>query len=238
MIGAATGESGPSDDRFRLARPRATAPARRPPLTSGCRCGCERSELPSTGDLRVRSLSRRRGAAGRSLAPAGAGDVEVHGDWRTFSRLYGSPARRLISPSRTPSRPTRSAGRRDAGRLELHRGPRGGVARGTADRDLHGVQRLSAFAEQSSAVPDARPCCSSGLTRKERRGTRRCLASRRRCAFPGGTRDRRQRLAAAVVDELTGEASSTTMLEPESISEQLDDTATVLAVILAGGVAR
>lgn len=24
--------------------------------------------------------------------------IEVHGDWRTFSRLYGSPARRLLSP--------------------------------------------------------------------------------------------------------------------------------------------
>jgi glycosyltransferase involved in cell wall biosynthesis len=25
--------------------------------------------------------------------------VEVHGDWRTFSRLYGSPARRLVAPA-------------------------------------------------------------------------------------------------------------------------------------------
>ncbi len=38
--------------------------------------------------------------------------VELHGDWRTASRLYGSPLRRLLAlRSRTASAPTASAGR-------------------------------------------------------------------------------------------------------------------------------
>ena len=37
--------------------------------------------------------------AGRSLAGTSTRViVEVHGDWRTFTRLYGSPARRLLDP--------------------------------------------------------------------------------------------------------------------------------------------
>ena len=41
VIGAATADSGPSDDRFRLARLRGHAPARRfALLPHGCRCDC------------------------------------------------------------------------------------------------------------------------------------------------------------------------------------------------------
>ena len=36
---------------------------------------------------------------GRELAGLGARViVEVHGDWRTFARAYGSPSRRVIAP--------------------------------------------------------------------------------------------------------------------------------------------
>jgi glycosyltransferase involved in cell wall biosynthesis len=37
--------------------------------------------------------------AGRTLARSGAAVVvEIHGDWRTWSRLYGSPARAVVAP--------------------------------------------------------------------------------------------------------------------------------------------
>jgi glycosyltransferase involved in cell wall biosynthesis len=37
--------------------------------------------------------------AGRRLARSGAAVVvEIHGDWRTWSRLYGSPARAIVAP--------------------------------------------------------------------------------------------------------------------------------------------
>ena len=37
--------------------------------------------------------------AGRTLARSGAAVVvEIHGDWRTWSRLYGSPARAIVAP--------------------------------------------------------------------------------------------------------------------------------------------
>lgn len=37
--------------------------------------------------------------AGRALARSDAGVVcEIHGDWRTWARLYGSPARALVAP--------------------------------------------------------------------------------------------------------------------------------------------
>jgi glycosyltransferase involved in cell wall biosynthesis len=37
--------------------------------------------------------------AGRTLARSGAAIVvEIHGDWRTWSRLYGSPARAVVAP--------------------------------------------------------------------------------------------------------------------------------------------
>ena len=37
--------------------------------------------------------------AGRTLARSNAAVVvEVHGDWRTWSRLYGSPARAIVAP--------------------------------------------------------------------------------------------------------------------------------------------
>ena len=68
--------------------------------------------------------------------------VEVHGDWRTFSRLYGSPARRLISPlADAVAAYGGPARRRDAGRLELHRRPRRDRRGRAAERRLHGVQR-------------------------------------------------------------------------------------------------
>ena len=98
----ASGEPGTADDpRFRLlppARPRrldgALFYARLP--------GRVRRELEDFRPDVVVAADPFVGAAvlaGRRLARSDAKIVvEVHGDWRTFARLYGSPARRLVAP--------------------------------------------------------------------------------------------------------------------------------------------
>lgn len=102
VISAATADSAPSDARFRL------SPPFRPHLLDGILFYLR---LP----LRIRSQIRDfrpdaifasdpvLGAAslvGRALSGSQRPRVivEVHGDWRTFARHYGSPARRLIAP--------------------------------------------------------------------------------------------------------------------------------------------
>ena len=101
VVGAASADSGPSDARFRL------TPPLRPHVLDGLLFYVR---LP----LRVRKHIRDfrpdaifasdpvLGAAallGRALAGSRSRViVEVHGDWRTFARLYGSPLRRLVAP--------------------------------------------------------------------------------------------------------------------------------------------
>ena len=101
VIGAASADSGPSDDRFRLARPARLRrldgllfylrlPLR---LRNQIRSFRPQAIFASDPFLGIAALAGR--ALARRRVPV---IVEVHGDWRTFSRLYGSPARRLISP--------------------------------------------------------------------------------------------------------------------------------------------
>ena len=101
VIGAATGDSGPSDDRFRLsrpARPRALDGLLfylRLPLRLRRQIQSFRPQAIFASDPFLGAAALAGRALARSRVPV---IVEVHGDWRTFSRLYGSPARRLISP--------------------------------------------------------------------------------------------------------------------------------------------
>ena len=101
VIGAATADSGPDDDRFRLARPArprqldgllfyVRLPLR---LRRQIRTFSPHAIFASDPFLGAAALAAR--ALARRSVPV---IVEVHGDWRTFSRLYGSPARRLVSP--------------------------------------------------------------------------------------------------------------------------------------------
>lgn len=101
VVGAAAAGSGPSDERFHLSRPA------RPRLLDGLLFYLR---LP----LRLRSEIRRfdpdvifasdpflgaAALAGRALARRRPKViVEVHGDWKTFTRLYGSRGRRLVTP--------------------------------------------------------------------------------------------------------------------------------------------
>lgn len=101
VVGAAAPGSAPSDARFRL------TPPFRPMLLDGLLFYLR---LPFRVRRHIRDFRPDAifasdpvlGAAaliGRALAGRGTRViVEVHGDWRTFARAYGSPARRLIAP--------------------------------------------------------------------------------------------------------------------------------------------
>lgn len=101
VVGAASADSAPSDDRFRL------TPPFRPHLLDGFMFYLR---LPFRVRRHIRDFRPDAifasdpvlGAAtllGRALAGRPARViVEVHGDWRTFARAYGSPARRVIAP--------------------------------------------------------------------------------------------------------------------------------------------
>ena len=157
------GVSGPSDERFRLvapARPRRLdgAPLLPAPAAAGA---APRSRVPAGGDLRVRSRSsaRRRSSGARLRAAAAPVIVEVHGDWRTFTRLYGSPARRLLARSRTRVAASRSG-------APTRRGPSRRFTAGLVE-DVRGRARrravftafsdLSAFAERAAGSASGAP---------------------------------------------------------------------------------
>jgi glycosyltransferase involved in cell wall biosynthesis len=101
VVGAASADSGPSDARFRL------TPPFRPHLFDGF---LFYMRLPFRVRKHIRDFRPDAifasdpvlGAAalfGRALAGRRSRViVEVHGDWRTFARAYGSPSRRLIAP--------------------------------------------------------------------------------------------------------------------------------------------
>ena len=101
VVGAASETSGPSDTRFRLTRPF------RPHLLDGF---VFYLRLPFRVRRHIRDFEPDAifasdpvlGAAallGRALSGRHTRViVEVHGDWRTFARAYGSPTRRVIAP--------------------------------------------------------------------------------------------------------------------------------------------
>ena len=120
----------------------------------------------------------------RTLARSDAAVVvEIHGDWRTWSRLYGSPPVRARRPARRPrGARRRPPGRRGAHALAVHdrlvrearRGAGGGVP------DLHGSRRVLA-SRPSSRSPSAPAALFVGVLEryKDIRCARRGLAARR-----------------------------------------------------------
>jgi glycosyltransferase involved in cell wall biosynthesis len=239
VIGAATADSGPSDDRFRL------APAR-PHQLDGLLFYLR---LPPR--LRRQILSFRPQAifasdpflgaaalAGRALrrwrVPV---IVEIHGDWRTPSRLCGSPARRLISPLADPlSLPKRSGGPMRRGRCRALRPAssrrRAGCRRARSSRR----SATSAFSERDTVPLPERPTVAFVGALEAYKNVEGLAAAWRVVA------DRLPDAALvivgsgsqqAVVDRLAadfpGRVEHYEWLEPEAVSAQLD-AATVLVL--------
>ena len=193
-------------------RDRALPARRRPPgrggstassSICGCRCGCAGSSMtssPTRSSPPIRS-SARRALLGRALARAATPViVEVHGDWRTFARLYGSPSRRLFARAADGSLryvirradATRALSRFTSGLIEEVRGR-------PADAVFPTYSDLSAFTAEP--VRAAARAADRALRRdaggvQERRRARGRLAARRRGRARGAARDRRPRDAA------------------------------------------
>ena len=100
--------------------------------------------------------------------------VEVHGDWRTFARLYGSPSRRLLARAAEWLAPvvlrradaTRALSRFTSSLIEEVRGR-------PADARLPDVQRPLRVhrASRCGSCPSARRHCSSACSRRTRTWT-------------------------------------------------------------------
>ena len=181
----------------------AAAPARRPPLLSPLAAAAAAPDPAASGQTRSSRpiLLGAAALAGRLLARRRVPViVEVHGDWRTFSRLYGSPARRLIGPL-ADAVGTYAVRRADATRA---------VSTFTADlvEQARGVppsavftafSDLSAFAEREPVPLPERPTAAFVGALEAYKNVEGLAAAWRRVAeqLPAARpRDRRQRLAA------------------------------------------
>ena len=240
VIGAATEESGPSDDRFRLARP--ASPRKLDGLLFYLRLPLRlRRQIRSFRPQAIFASDPFLGAAalaGRALARRRVPViVEVHGDWRTFSRLYGSPARRLISPLADAiaaqavrrADATRAVSSFTAGLVEETRGvPPSAIFTAFSD--------LSAFAERAPVPFPERPTVlfvGALEAYKNLEGLAaawRLVADRQPSAglvIVG--RGSQQAVVEGLVTDFPGRVEHYEWLEPEAVSEQLD-AATVLVL--------
>ncbi len=141
--------------------------------------------LPAATPSSARRRTRRRGAARRagSRACRRRVVVEVHGDWRTATRLYGSPLRRLLGPARRRASPRAALRRADAVRTVS---PFTAGARARARRracrdfpDVHGPRAVRR--RRRAAARSGRRALFVGVLERvqERRRARGGVAARR-----------------------------------------------------------
>jgi glycosyltransferase involved in cell wall biosynthesis len=249
VIGAATEDSGPSDDRFRLARParprrldgllfylRLPLRLRREILSFRPQAIFASDPFLGVGALAGRALARRR-------VPV---IVEVHGDWRTFSRLYGSPARRLISPLADAlaaqavrrADATRAVSSFTAGLVEETRGvPPSAVFTAFSD--------LSAFAERDPVPLPERPTVAfigaleayknvEGLAAAWRLVAERVPAAKLVIVGSGS----QQAVVDKLVADFPGRVEHDKWLEPEAVSERLDAASVLVLPSWPEGLGR
>ncbi len=179
-------DSGPSDDRFRLARrPRGRAGSTGSSSTSGCRCGCgARSGASGREAIFASDPVRRRGSARRpgTGPPAGAGDrrgarrlADVLAPLRLACAPADRPARRRRRGAARSGGPTRRVPSRASPRISSRR------SRGVPPSAVFtAFSDLSAFAERPPAPLPERPTVrvrrrARGV--QERRGARRRVAA-------------------------------------------------------------
>jgi glycosyltransferase involved in cell wall biosynthesis len=188
------------------------------------------AESPYTAAAALLGRALLRGAAPRVL-------VEVHGDWRTATRLYGSPARRALSP--LADAVSRVAVRRsDAVR---------GLSRYTETlvEDVRGIPvtasfptytDLSAFTAHPVAPLPARPTALFVGVLEPYKNIDGLAAAWRRvaCELPDARlvlvgKGSRRRVVDELLSELPGQVEHVEQLPPAGVSARLDD-ATVLVL--------
>ena len=161
--------------------------------------------------------------------------VEVHGDWRTFTRSTARRSRIARAARRRARGGRPSPRRRDARALGVHLGPDRGGAWPAGRRVFPTYSDLSAFtAEPVRRCRSGRPRSSSACSSiQERRRPRGRVASRRGADARGAAGDRRQRLAAGRGRRTRrGPPDRSSIIEqarPEEVSRRLDE-ATILVL--------
>jgi glycosyltransferase involved in cell wall biosynthesis len=240
VVGAAADGSAPSAGRFRLNRPSRLQRLDgalfhlRLPFRLGREIQEQRPDVVVAADpfVGLAALAGRRLARGRTKVI-----VEVHGDWRTFPRLYGSPARRLLAPLTDAAArlalkradATRALSPFTAGLVEETRGR-------TASASFPTYSDLSAFtARPVQPLPERPTACFIGVLEAYKNvdglaAAWRLVAERlpgaRLVAIGSGSR-------VAVVEELQrdlpGSVEYHPFLEPAEVAEVLDG-ATVLVL--------
>ena len=101
VLAAAPRDGSPGDDTFALQRGTPVAALDGPVFYGSLpvRIARELRRSPADAILAQSPYEALAALAGRKLASSDAAVVvEIHGDWRTWSRLYGSPARAVVAP--------------------------------------------------------------------------------------------------------------------------------------------
>ncbi len=240
VVGAAAADSRPSDERFHLSRPA------RPRILDGLLFYLRlpfrlRSEIRTFDPDVVFASDPFLGAAaliGRGLARRRPKViVEVHGDWKTFTRLYGSRGRRLVTPladrvaewAVRRADATRAVSNFTAGLIEEARGvPATAIFTPFSD--------LSAFAERPPEPLPERPTVISVAALEPYKNTAGLDAAWRRLAdrVPEavlvlvGTGSQHD-LADRLVLDFPGRVTHHEWLDPDAVAAAIDD-ATVLVL--------
>ncbi len=163
--------------------------------------------------------------------------VEVHGDWRTFTRLYGSPARRLLAPA---SDHIAESVLRRADATRALSGFTSGLIEGVRGESATAVfptySDLSAFvAEPVKPVPEAPVALFVGALEAYKNVDGLASAWRRVAAGLPDARlvivgkGRKQRVIDDLVRDLPGQVEHHPELTPSDVAAQFD-AATVLVL--------
>ena len=234
--------AGTGDPRFALLPDSAAAFYPRLPLEVARALRAFPAQVIVASDPYVGVAALARPHAG---AIAGAGSiVEVHGDPRTFTRAYGSPARRLVSAR---SRRSRSLGhpkrRRDARAVCVHV-----VARRRGDADIRrrrasprtATWRRSAI-RRSCPSPTLAASCSSGAleTYKNVDGLaaawRRVAQRQPDAVLTVVGRGSRHEVIDRFVAELPAQVEHIAELQPVEVAARIDAAAGARSSVVSGG---
>jgi glycosyltransferase involved in cell wall biosynthesis len=188
------------------------------------------------GALAGRALSRRRPSV----------IVEVHGDWRTFSRLYGSEARRVLAPfadrlaaaALRRADATRALSSFTSGLVEEIRGR-------PADASFPTFSDLSAFtASPPAPLPEHPTALFVGMLEAYKNVDGLAAAWRRvapqlpdaRLVVVG--RGARRSVVEALVRELPGRVTYHEWLEPSAVAAALDESTLLVLPSWPEGLGR
>ena len=239
FVGAAEAGGGQRDDRFRLSAP--ARPRRldgilfylRLPLRIRTEVREFRPDAIVAADPFVGAGALLGRALARSATPV---IVEVHGDWRTFARLYGSPSRRLFARAAEWLAPivirradaTRALSRFTSSLIEDVRGR-------PADAVFPTYSDLSAFTAERVQLPDRPTALFVGMLEAYKNIAGLAAAWRRvvldlpeaRLVIVG--RGTQQVVVDRLVADLPAQVDHVPVLDPDEVARALDE-ATLLVL--------